>query len=78
MSQVGWGQINTAYIERLNATFRTRMPDWFAALAAAALAAWLARPRAPGDRPVLDWFGLQFLYHPYQFGRHPGYGRRFD
>ncbi len=26
MSQVGWGQINTAYIERLNATFRTRMP----------------------------------------------------
>jgi len=26
MSQVGWGQINTAYIERLNATFRARMP----------------------------------------------------
>ena len=25
-SQVGWGQINTAYIERLNATFRARMP----------------------------------------------------
>jgi len=26
MSQVGLGKINTAYIERLNATFRTRMP----------------------------------------------------
>ena len=26
MSQVGLGQINTAYIERLNATFRARMP----------------------------------------------------
>lgn len=26
MSQVGAGQINTAYIERLNATFRARMP----------------------------------------------------
>ena len=26
MSQVGLGQINTAFIERLNATFRARMP----------------------------------------------------
>jgi transposase-like protein len=26
MSQAGWGQINTAFIERLNATFRARMP----------------------------------------------------
>lgn len=26
MSQAGFGQINTAYIERLNATFRARMP----------------------------------------------------
>ncbi len=26
MSQVGLGKINTAYIERLNATFRARMP----------------------------------------------------
>jgi transposase-like protein len=29
MSQVGWGMINTAYVERLNATFRTWLPALF-------------------------------------------------
>ncbi len=71
LSQAGFGLINTAFIERLNGTFRSRMPSL------------VRRTRSldhDSDRTggLLVRSGIQLLYHSYNIGRDTCHGGRPD